>query len=379
MRSNACCHLCGSVLFANPILQLNGMPKAAQYYPEKSEFKKDTGITLTIEQCAKCGLVQHRMKPVDYFREVITAASLSEKARLSRLGQMKDLAERFGLTGKKIIDIGAGEGAMLDVLEEAGMRVTGIEASRQSVEKGKALGRNIIQQCIGDDGAIEGGPFDAFICLNYLEHLPEPGRIIETISNNMVANAVGFVTVPNLDYLLNTKCLYEFIPDHISYFTKSTLTYAFEANGFDVLECQIINEGNDIAVTVKKRESLDLSGHYDCVNALIEDLQHIVTAYKAKGQRVAVWGAGHRTLTLLALSKVEDIAYVVDSAKFKQGKFTPVTHFNIVSPSHLQEDRVDLVIVMVPGLYPGEVLKTLEQMNTGAEVAVLRDNKIVFI
>jgi len=37
------------------------------------------------------------------------------------------------------------------------------------------------------------------------------------------------------------------------------------------------------------------------------------------------------------------------------------------------------VIVMVTGLYPDEVLKSLGKMNLEADVAVLRDNKIEFV
>ena len=36
-------------------------------------------------------------------------------------------------------------------------------------------------------------------------------------------------------------------------------------------------------------------------------------------------------------------------------------------------------MVMVPGLYPGEVLKSLEQIYPGADVALLRDNKIEMV
>ena len=70
---------------------------------------------------------------------------------------------------------------------------------------------------------------------------------------------------------------------------------------------------------------------------------------------------------------------VIDSAKFKQGRYTPVLHSKIVSPEHLLQENVDLIIVMVPGLYPNEVLKTIKKMKIKTEVAVLRDNKLDFI
>jgi len=373
------CRLCNGKLFPNPLLRLNGMPRAAQYFPKESEFRRDKGIVLNIYQCSICGLVQLNVKPVDYFKEVITAASFSEKTRLSRLNQMKEFVVRFGLNGKNILEVGSGRGDMLDVLGEAGLRAIGIEASAESVKFGQSVGRKMIKGYLGDMNKIPGYPFEAFISLNYLEHLPNPSGIIRHIYNNITKNAVGFVTVPNLEYLLKTKCFYEFVADHLSYFTKKTLTFAFESNGFEVLECNTINEDNDIAAIVKKKESLNISGNFNEVEALIKDLQKIIADYKSKNKKVAVWGAGHRTLALLALSGLRDIAYIVDSAKFKQGRFTPVLHLKIVPPETLKEDRVDLAMVMVPGLYPGEVLKSLSNMNLDIDVAVLRDNKIEFI
>jgi 2-polyprenyl-3-methyl-5-hydroxy-6-metoxy-1,4-benzoquinol methylase len=354
------------------------MPKAAQYFPKKDEFAKDKGIILNVCQCSACGLVQLNVGPVEYFKEVITAASLSDKARLSRLNQMKEFAAEFGLSGKKVLEVGSGKGDMLDILEEAGLNAIGIEASSKSVEIGQSAGRNMVNGYIGDISKINGYPFDAFVSLNYIEHQPEPGSIIKSIYNNTTTDAVGFVTVPNLDYLLETRCFYEFVADHLSYFTKKTLTHAFESNGFDVLECNTINENNDIAAIVKKKEFLNVSGHFSEVETLIKNLQQIVADYTARDKKVAVWGAGHRTLALLSLGQLSNIEYVVDSAKFKQGRFTPVLHLNIVSPECLKERKVDLVMVMVPGLYPDEVLKILTQMNVGADVAVLRGNQIEF-
>jgi hypothetical protein len=268
---------------------------------------------------------------------------------------------------------------MLDVLEESGLIATGIEASLQSVAIAQASGRRMFNGYIGDVQKISDGPFDAFISLNYLEHLPNPGTVIKNIYLNSVDNAVGFVTVPNLEYLLKTKCFYEFVADHLSYFTKKTLSHAFEVHGFDVLECYTINEDNDIAIVVRKKPILNIAGQLSEVEALAVDLRKIVAGYQMNGKKVAVWGAGHRTLALLALSKLNGVSYVIDSAKSKQGKSTPVLHLNIVPPEHLKEEEVGLVIVMVPGLYPDEVLKTLDNMELDVDIAVLRDNKIEYM
>ena len=361
------------------MLQLKGMPRAAQYFPERAEFEGDAGIELNIVQCASCGLVQLNREPVSYYREVITAASFSEKTRQARLRVMTEFVDRFGLDGKTVLEVGSGAGSMLDVLEEAGMLPTGVEASAKSTDLGRSEGRRMVTGFIGEMDRIDGAPFDAFISLNYLEHLPNPGSIISKLHQHTSPSAAGYVTVPNLEYLLKTHCLYEFVADHLSYFTSKTLTSAFESNGFDVLDCEIINEENDIAATVKKRELRDISSHMAAVDAVVRELQQAVGTYTSLGKKVAVWGAGHRTLALLALADMRDIQYVVDSAKFKQGRYTPVLHLSIVAPETLREDEVDLVVIMVPGLYPGEVYKALQQMNLGVDVAVLKDNKIEFL
>lgn len=379
MKRTQHCRLCLHRLADSPLLELKGMPKAAQYYPQEVEFDGDKGINLDIYQCSGCGLVQLNVEPVWYFREVITAASFSEKTRLTRLTQMTDFVQKHALQGKTVLEIGCGKGEMLDVLREAGMKPVGIEASATSVEIGRAANRTIVEGYIGADHQTLSGLFDAFVCLNYLEHLPDPGKVIQNISRNITEEAVGYVTVPNLEYLLKTKCFYEFVADHLSYFTRKSLSFAFEANGFDVLECHTINEDNDIAIIVKKRPRLNIAGEYGAVETVIAELHSIVAQYQARNKRIAVWGAGHRTLALLALGKIREIECVVDSAKFKQGKFTPVLHVPIVAPDYLQNHNIALVIVMVPGVYPGEVLKTLKGMGLEAEIAILRDNKIEFL
>ena len=54
------------------------MPASAQLFLESKEINKNCSINLEIKQCTNCGHVQSTNDPVDYYREVITAAGLSE-------------------------------------------------------------------------------------------------------------------------------------------------------------------------------------------------------------------------------------------------------------------------------------------------------------
>ena len=379
MSTAASCRLCHGPLFAEPLIELQRMPKAAQYYPLQEEFQGDCGITLRVDRCVHCGLVQLAGDPVPYYKEVITAASLSPKAREARLRQMQTFATAHELQGKTILELGSGDGSMLDVMEEAGMIATGLEASVTSVQTGQGRDRKMICGYLCDLDLLPDAPYEAFISLNFLEHVPQPDLMIQQIYRNTTANAFGFVTVPNLEYLLASRCFYEFVADHVCYFTMQTLRFAFEKNGFEVLECHTIHNDNDILAILRKRPLLTLADQYHDVEELIRELRQIVSRYRARHSKVAVWGAGHRTLALLALANLMEIECVIDSAPFKQGRFTPVLHKTIMPPDYIRTADLGLVIVMVPGLYPEEVLNTIKNMGLLLDVAALRGNRIEFL
>ena len=81
---------------------------------------------------------------------------------------------------------------------------------------------------------------------------------------------------------------------------------------------------------------------------------------------------------MMSLMRLEDrIKYVVDSAPFKQGKYTPATHIPIVSPEMLNVDPVDAVIVMAAS-YSNEVVQTLRKnFNKNLNVVVLKEHDLV--
>jgi 2-polyprenyl-3-methyl-5-hydroxy-6-metoxy-1,4-benzoquinol methylase len=370
------CRLCKTEIKMSPLLSMNPFPKAAQFYPETHEFEKDMGITLEVYKCPNCDLLQLNCQPVPYYKEVITAASFSKDARQARLTELSNFVKLFGLQGKEVIEVGSGRGGMVDIMNEAGMDASGLEYSKESVQSSQSSNYKMIQGYINDLDPKFDGKFDAFISLNYIEHQPDTKSFIQSLLRITRPGAVGYITAPNVSYLLETNTLYEFVADHLIYFTEETMRRAFESNGFDVIESSIINNKNDISLTVKKRELQNITGIGD-VERLSHKLKDFMVRNYLDGKKIAVWGAGHRTLALLSIANISEISFIVDSADFKQGKYSPVMHSKIVSPEVLEKSDVDIVIVMVPGLYPDEVVKKIRSFSRIFEIYKLQDNKLI--
>lgn len=74
-------------------------------------------------------------------------------------------------------------------------------------------------------------------------------------------------------------------------------------------------------------------------------------------------------LSLLGLGG--KIKCVIDSATFKQNKYTPVTHIPIVSPDKVEGEAVDSIIV-VAGSYSDEVVRIASKRFAGIHIAILR-------
>ena len=367
------CRVCGLKLADPPLLSYINMPKAAQFLPDVFSLEKDHGIDLIVCQCSGCGLIQLFNDPVAYYREVVRASAFSDEMRDFRVAQFSRIVRQFQLEGKRVIEIGCGCGEYLSILQQQGVEPYGLEYSVESVEYCAKAGLDVSKGFVDSrDCRLGHAPFDAFVMLNFLEHLPEPVETLSGISGNLADDGVGLVEVPNFDMILHNKLFSEFTSDHLCYFTRDTLSLALSMSGFEVIECNEEWHRYIISALVRKRRKLDASSFQNQQARVTDELKEYISRFGPKS--VAIWGAGHQAFSVMAFMEIGDkVKFVLDSASFKQGRFTPATHIPIVSPDTLNSDPVDAVIIMAAG-YSDEVLRTMQQKFPGiSNVAVLRD------
>jgi 2-polyprenyl-3-methyl-5-hydroxy-6-metoxy-1,4-benzoquinol methylase len=355
-------------------LRYENMPATAQGFPDATTLAQDRGVELRLCVCAYCGLAQIPGPPVSYYREVIRAVAFSPAMREFRRVQFSAWIERHGLKGKSVLEVGCGQGEYLELLREAGAVAHGVEYAPQGVAACRRAGFPVVRAFIRGTGQILAqGPFPAFVTFNFMEHWPDPVASLRGIHDNLADDGIGLVEVPNFDMIARCGLYAEFIHDHLSYFTAATLAHTLRMAGFEVLEIESIWQDYILSATVRKRPALDMTRIHARRAALHAALAGFLARFPEKS--VAVWGAGHQALAVIALSGIAArLKYVVDSAPFKQGKYTPATHLPIVPPSALRDDPALAVIIMAAS-YSDEVTRILRaQYDPNLPVVILRDD-----
>ena len=371
------CIACGAPLWETPLLTLDDMPASAQHMPDKENVEQDQGLTLDLCQCMGCGLVQFDCEPVDYYRDVIRAGGFSRTMVELRRRQYRHLIETYHLEGKRFIEVGCGQGEFLKVLSEFPVEACGIEHDPKLVAAAQAQGLKVSQGFTEtEDTVFPDGLYDVFLSFNFLEHQPHPNTMLQAIYRNLEDDAMGLITVPSFEYIMDHDSYYELIRDHIAYYTFDTLLPLLERNGFQVLECEVLNR-DTLSVIVKKRPQLETENLVDAYVCVRRELEAYTKYLRAWDKRAAIWGASHQGFTLAATTRLgEQARYIIDSAPFKQGRFAPASHLPIVSPEHFHEEPVDAIVITAPG-YTDEIAGIIEEkFGSQVEVMAMRSNHL---
>lgn len=376
---NKVCIVCGAPLMDTALLECSNMPAAAQHLPTSSDLSQDRSMDLRLCQCSGCGLVQLDVEPVDYYQDVIRSGGYSTTMHDLRFDQYTKLLDTCPLTGKRIIEIGCGQGEFLRVWRDDHFPVKayGIEHDPSLVEKALADGLSVdIGFAENEHTIIAGAPYDAFCSFNFLEHQPNPNGMLRCIYNNLADTAYGLITVPSLEYILEKECYYELIRDHIAYYSQDAFRFVLEKNGFRVLSMRVVNRDTWEAI-VEKRPLIATSALRDNQAKLRAQIHAVIDEISASGGSIAVWGASHQGLTILSsLSLNNKVKYVIDSAPFKQGKYTTGSHIPIVAPEHFHDDPVQAIIIIAPG-YTDEIAWIIhERFSKTVQIYSLRGSRL---
>ena len=415
---NMTCIACGHAL--SPLMTLDDMPASAQNIPAASELAEDHPLSLTLCQCPSCGLVQFDTEPVDYYRDVIRAGGGTRtmtRLRHEEYARLLTAMQEHHIRGRRIVEVGCGRGEFLRMWQNlaedpegaaalardqardplsgqpnaAPLHLVGIEHKPALVEEANAFADKkyrVYEGFATGDVRYPEGPFDAFVQFNFLEHQPDPCDMLRNIGRNLKPQALGLITVPSFEYILRYNGYYELLRDHIANYTEFTLQKLLQDCGFELLSMDIVNR-DTIEAIVRKADpdelsELHYSGRLIDVSALRDSYDRLSASVNAhidhlseSHRTMAIWGASHQGFTLAATTKLGGrVEYIIDSAPFKQGRFSPASHIPIVAPDYAVAHPVDEILIVAPG-YTDEIAGIIrERFDESIRILVLRTDRI---
>jgi SAM-dependent methyltransferase len=232
------CNICGNKEFD----KFGVLPKIDTGESFAASGFKTNGETLV--KCKSCGLVFIE-DPIKYPDEILEEyANAQDSDYVSqtkyRLKTFKDSIRQIeditGLSGGRILDVGAAAGAFVKAAKDRGWHSYGIEPCKYLVNYGKeklGLGRFLKEGTIED---ADFGKFDVITFWDVLEHTADPDRSIKTAVKNLDKGGFIVVNVPDISSIIPVSMgmrwpFYE--SAHLYYFTGETLDKLMVKHGLE--------------------------------------------------------------------------------------------------------------------------------------------------
>jgi 2-polyprenyl-3-methyl-5-hydroxy-6-metoxy-1,4-benzoquinol methylase len=145
--------------------------------------------------------------------------------------------ERFRVTGR-ILDIGYGEGGLLQIAEKFNWQCFGTEISPGALAYGKESGWIVADQAEDDPRFMPQG-FDVVTMIELLEHVPNPQQVLQSAARWLRPGGLLYLTTPNAESLnqrlLGLKWSVIAPPEHIALWTPKGMRHALAKAGFQDL------------------------------------------------------------------------------------------------------------------------------------------------
>lgn len=158
--------------------------------------------------------------------------------------------------GDRVLDVGCGEGVLLDKLREIGAKPSGLDFSPHAVERCRARGHEVFEGLFADYEAGEAG-FDAIYMNGYLEHTLDPAGDLRKAAALLKPGGRISLRVPNLRAV--DRALFgrfwggTHAPRHTFGYTDATLPALLKDAGFGAVRVKSLPSPTYYALSVQNR------------------------------------------------------------------------------------------------------------------------------
>jgi len=356
------CPLCSGINFLL-LYQVDNLPlfQNIVYDTYESACRIKT-ININLVRCLNCNFVFNKSfddsimeYDANYHNEQHYSPSFYE-----HMLEMYDLIKQRINLKSKIIEIGCGKGAFLELFTKNGYDIIGFDPAYEGNNC------NVIKTYYSEKYSDLNADF--IILRHTLEHISEPLKFLHQIAKANRYKGLIFIEVPDFDWIASKKAFWDIFHEHCNYFTKQTLK-----NLFSISKCENVFNGQYQYIIANLS---DLKNSEFCTNINLLPISYdffrneldYFRKFIKKYKNIALWGGASKAVTFLNLLDPERLYVdaVIDINPLKQNKFIAGTGHKIIE--YNSRLNYDLIIIMNEN-YKEEIKSTIN--NTKVNIITL--------
>lgn len=386
------------------VMSLAATPPANEFLREEELGQDQSSIPLTLQLCKTCGHLQlcEIVDPQRLFGHYVYVSGTSPVfvAHFSRYAEQA--IARFGLDSNSfVLEVGSNDGTLLKQFQSRGLcKVLGIDPAHEIAEEARAGGVPTLEAfftpALAQELRNERGAADLVCANNVFAHSGDLAAFARAVEMLLAPQGVFVFEV---SYLVDVvqKLLFDTIyHEHSSYHAVTPLVRFFASLGLRLFDAERIDthggslRGYVCRADATHQDSVRLSGltqlerelgllspeayaHFKArISARGQELRMRLAAIRARGQRVAGFGAPAKLTTLMHEFGLDRSAidFIVDDSNIKQGRFTPGTRIPVVPSPVLYERRPEFCVVFAWNFADSIVAKHTAYTQSGAHFIV---------
>jgi 2-polyprenyl-3-methyl-5-hydroxy-6-metoxy-1,4-benzoquinol methylase len=154
--------------------------------------------------------------------------------------QIREMRARTALARGRVLDVGSGYGFFRVALGAAGYEHDGLEVSQFArAMASSAYGLRTHEGTLAEHCAGWESRYDAVTLFDLIEHVDDPGRLLEQVAHVLRPGGVLGIKTPNIDCpeaQVFGPHYHSLKREHLSYFSAASLTAAARGAGFEAID-----------------------------------------------------------------------------------------------------------------------------------------------